>query len=1276
MRSRSVVGSILILASLTGVRSWAQQESSPEKSAVGIHQPSSSAPDAVRILYTGKSFGYFRIPDWQIPEGSNCGAPDRDQKLSAAAEDFEQLLRENRVSGSILLGAGDNFSPELGARIFACSPEAAAPNRYPRLGKELFFWDPQSRRWLLNEEARRRGKESLNGQKRLAVVDGTSIIPFDNVANFFIQEGYAAMVPGKQDFHLGPERLRDLARYMASTPIPRNNPMLHGESVQMLAANLVIETTWKSDHKRLPDSQNPPWFVPHLPKVEDLLGHIDVKLGEKRIENSALRFIGLSDHGMVYPWFQGPIVQVWDRRLADALRKVDISLCRSVEEGDPNALPNPSSPTAVHHGVCAAVSLKRTRIDDENVFRLQFPTDDARMTTLQPGQNYGLCISAPQSSVTDADGTHMFCMRFSVYTPFFQFPWIAPKCRQAGGGEQPCYRDPDPYVLLEQKDSHGVINDVAIFGVVDPHLVESIGMLNLGWYNLDNQYKTETVVKDPVEAIREMNDYFQQNFAREHPQAKEEEENGKRRLFKVLLAQMPPPEAAMLQARLGDFQVVVSAADQEVAYANDSSTMKWTSSEGKDHYPSFLAIPGAYYVPKNNEQRWIVDIASLSLKPPAGAERSWEIDRYHLQRRTNLNQPALPHFWHAVESTLLDRGCLPQEFPRLDQTDGTSKIDLLTLCAMQKHTDADVALLQKRDFFAELPRPARDIRPDLAAGQDLQLQRILDRILWKGDFVSVMYVPGSALKRALEQSKAFDADDKYSLARFNGRNRGLLWLGVRFDNEQNEYLVNGLPVEMGKLYAIATSDFIGAGDTGYPDLAASQVRPPRVHRDFDKSQDTLSGIVCRQIAGAQADADCLKSLDRETYFDAIAMAPSDATPGATPLEQLRHWSIFNHPATVPGEAIKSHDGTLSVLESGQQEVEQRPLWDFKLAKWSLGITTLGHSGSDYQVQNDFGGITTPGINAFRSTTWTSDFQAQWTRSWQHNQIFIAPAYSYNVQHKGQPDDLRQVNQIADLGMFDLGFAHLFNGRGPEHYDFVFTSHFETPLARTFAAFPLTTSHTGPHGQSIKDQIRFDFDRSYTEFVRPGFRWHRRISSIEAGPEWGHEWNALQGISFTTNGMVTSCSAQADVSLSQCIKNATKGNPASIAPNSLVTTQRSGEDHSGVYWRLSLTIPFHPRVSYVLTDTGDWFFVHYGSENSTTTLFRDYSQHQLRFMIFPSFSIGPEFDLLLYENKGAGGAGGHFLRQNLVMMKAQFNFDWFNTRRMAKQIEYAPAPGPK
>src|SRR5207248_10357322 len=121
-----------------------------------------------------------------------------------------------------------------------------------------------------------------------------------------------------------------------------------------------------------------------------------------------------------------------------------------------------------------------------------------------------------------------------------------------------------------------------------------------------------------------------------------------------------------------------------------------------------------------------------------------------------------------------------------------SQLQLLTLCSMQQRLESDVALLQKRDFFSELPKDTKDIGINLAAGPDPQLQQILDRIVWKGDLLTLLYVPGSALKKALEQSKIFDAEDASELSLAAEKQRGLVKLGIQFDPDHNEYLINGV----------------------------------------------------------------------------------------------------------------------------------------------------------------------------------------------------------------------------------------------------------------------------------------------------------------------------------------------------------------------------------------------------------------------------------------------------------------------------------------------------
>src|SRR6202030_1954394 len=87
----------------------------------------------------------------------------------------------------------------------------------------------------------------------------------------------------------------------------------------------------------------------------------------------------------------------------------------------------------------------------------------------------------------------------------------------------------------------------------------------------------------------------------------------------------------------------------------------------------------------------------------------------------------------------------------LSPTSQETQIQWLAACVVQKKMGADVVLFQKRDFFVDLPYSA-DGKTDTD-------QEFLDRLIWKGDFLTFMYVPGSVLLSAMKQSKLYDADD-------------------------------------------------------------------------------------------------------------------------------------------------------------------------------------------------------------------------------------------------------------------------------------------------------------------------------------------------------------------------------------------------------------------------------------------------------------------------------------------------------------------------------------
>jgi 2',3'-cyclic-nucleotide 2'-phosphodiesterase (5'-nucleotidase family) len=1249
--------------------------------------------EALRILYTGRLMGYFRCPDRQPPDkselacsdtsenkGSQEKTPNSENEPSVAAREFDELMNEARLGRVILVGTGDNFAPEIEARQFSSSPliggAGCGPTnpRYPRLEKEFFSWDGKQTKWNANE--------CLSSDLRESLKKGEGYIPDDNVASFLLGEGYAAIVPGKHDFYFGAERLRELAWLLASKE-NQSTTTIHSHGVQMLGANLVLETTWKKDkdHEPLSDRKDPPWFIPRFPTANDLAGFTDLEI----------KLSGLSDGDSVYPWFQGPTFSLTkpDAALEGKVKGLRFWLCDATIEGDPNSFADPSKlrlsygPHAYLEHPCTpleAMEKEDGEAKDENAkgakgktYQLRFKwVDETHWSTLLPGKNYGLCVNAPDADqrLKDKNGRHIFCVRFSTYTPLLQYPATHVDSRVP----------PDPFILLP-KDL-GLAKDVAIFGAIDPHLGDYVGFLNLAWSNDNKHYKTQAAVKDPAEALKQLDDYFEQKYRDEHDSKSFDG-------IKILLAQMSPQEAEVLATRVPKYHVVVSAADAEKANIKLVSTTQWQPEAAQITDPTklnappatFLAVPEPFYVDGRKAAEggsWAVDIGSLSIHLPPPQGGIWRLKSRHLSKPVKYasDSQVAPTFWTVVRKRLGER-CLSKDVawatnPGEEQSQKQEQIQLLTLCAMQQYAEADIAMLQKRDLFATLPGDTKDVSDPLDQKLDAQLQQILERIIWKGDFLVVKHIPGSVILKVMEQSKSYDKEDKSLLSLSDERNRGLVYVGIRHDDEQDEYLINGIPLDPNKLYSVVTSDYISAGDTGFKDLAAEQLDPPATPRDLDNRLLKISSVVSCARAGTNGfPDDCLDKIARKNYFDEIAQAPRNTQHVNTPLEQFESWLLQPHPP-VPGDpSLLKPALPPPPLDAAQKKVEQRPLWDLALSKLTLGITALSHNHTDYDVQNDFGGVSAPGVNAVRSTIWASDMQTQYTRNWQYYQLLLTPAYTYNTQYKGQPDDFRQVNQQADLGMFDIAAVRLWNGRGPEHFDSVLDVHFETPLARIFNAFTLGTAHTGAHGEQIKDQLRFAQNRSYTTLVRPGIRWKRRKSSADIGPEWGHEWNALDGFTFVTNGLQTPCPATATVSISQCVKNAVKANPQSITPISQVLSERSGHDHGGMYWKLNLTVPFHPKVSYVLTDTGDWFFVHYHTDNSTDTRFRDVEQHQLKLDIFPSLSIGPEIDFLFYENSSSGPFTTHFLRQDVLMMKAQFSFDLFNGRKAWQQIKYAP-----
>lgn len=1130
------------------------------------HNPSPSptpAASPIEVVYTGRLMGYFRAPSLQMFGDDRCrNAPER--KPSEAAEKFLDKRKNQR--GPILVAAGDNFAPEMEARVFA--DPARSTRRYSARNKELFYFDvtAKSPEWVPYDAERPKLEELLS--------EGKGVIPVDNVACFFRIAEFSAIVPGKHDFYFGPERLRELARFLAKKAEG------DGQPVQMLGANLVITTVpvGGTASKAVEQPEVGPW--------PDTYAVLDLKEGKS-----------------VYPWFS----QVRIKLNNDGAPKgKDIRLCRSA--GAPNQMPT-------EFEKCTGLIAEETEEGGAKILKLKLPRlelPDGRKPkgehsmNLLPGANYGLCIE---------ENSKKSCLRFSTYVPFFNFPHTAPMENTDG------YTDPDPFVVIDDR--------VAIFGIVDPDLGKDIGILNFGWRNLNSGLTTRVSAEDPAEALRQQLDYF-----------KEIKRDFKG--LKILLAQTNPQRARALSARFPEFQLVVSNADKEQSTTEVETSTTWDTTTKNTR--AFLAVPAPYFDASANQglvyfatvRASLVGAKKWELKSPQFEESALDVINY---------QPIKTHaFWERIRKL---PGCLPDN--KESSLDNVNRLKWLVLCAMRDHLNADVALIQRRDLFDRLPEPGGVVR--MHGNVDESIQAILDHLIWKGDLLTLLYVPGSALKTALQQSDNYDSQERSKLLLSVDKGRQLEVLGVRSNDGQ--YFINDLPLDEKRIYSVATTDYIGAGDTGYPDLIKDALNARTHPAAFSGKLVPISSLACQRLFdnAEEAGTYCLGPIDSSKYLDQTAAprTPPYKQPGfATKVAKFFRsgWPAGSTEGKTEEEQI-------------EQRVQRRALWRFSLQNLSFGFKGLGKNLSDAEVKEKFDGVPISGVTATENETYDVALNARLSRSWHKREFFVSTGLEFQRQSTGDSPSAFQISQARNRLFGETGFVFWRTpGRSLPNIGLNLSVYAETQLTHPFTDFELATG----------DKMRIGQDRSLFLLPRFGVRWQGLANSAEVGFQAGREINALSGYRFTTATGEVECLAKDSPSFSKCIKdNSDPAMNGMITKDSGHAVLLDDRPRAGIYWKLIVSRPFTPRVKYELEETGDFFFVNFSQDTSVDTRFRSISKHRLSFVVWPSVSIGPALDLLLYQNK----IHRDFLFQRQFGFETRISFDVFNRREKGAQFKHKP-----
>lgn len=1294
------------------------------------------------ILFTGKLMGYYRLPNQQLFARSAsdppCTVPGPGHQESRDATVFIEKYRQRSLD-TLLVGTGDNFAPNYYSRVLygATNDDGSSPP-----AKELYSWEGKN--WLWYEDIRRKSPDT-----HAQLQQGISTIPTDNVGCFLSYVHYDAIVPGKHDFYYGTERLRQLARFMAS--IEQKDKDFW--PVQMLAANLMIKTSWAKDHTPIPDSGKPP--LPFLAKYSQI--PLPPQIGKNQrslpvdIPYRNLEIVDFTNGGFAFPWMQFIRIDAkgsWPQ--TDFKKLLEVYLCEA-QTDDPDDFLN-------HGGFCnnqhpLHLSDRATMAAQGDVAKGTVPLvyDLPEAAPLQPGRNYAVCIRPPEITVdlrNDEEARHgkPYCFRFSVYNPFFQFPnW------QDRGHNDPAgrYKNPGLWALREGDGKTPVV----IFGVVDPQLEEHVGGDNFAWRTVrgalggaepDNRFTTKLEIADPVLTLIHLQDYFEKQYGEEHANA---EFHG----IRVLLAQMPPEEVKQLAEHLPRclrFDVIVSAADDALATHNQvlqlhptavdesqvchggegTSGLKMRSSRVVNETlatpATFIAVPPSHersaalparHQPDEQESRFL-QVRELRISADSRPNLTYALDGdplpVRLPDKTTFVGMA-NSFWRDVCRSVYGAAgtneCLPKdedlnkqmtpnrESVRMLTTrnpgttttipwdDDVKKraIQQLALWSMREQYHTDVALLQERDFYpgglddylAEhcviLPSQRLQCDPSLP-----DTKEILDRIIWKGDYIQVKSVQGSVLKNVLKQSDQFSKTEKTPYASPGESGRPLVKLGIQPDGKNGgDYLINGRPLDSTAVYTVATSDYIGLGDTGYPDLVTPPVGDPDPAASATEPIITVSGRTCETLVRVQElpSTSCHGKLNREGYYDELTnRTPDDVRKGNTSWHKFYAWTFLHGELGQPSPKSKGQapPGPEDIAAQMQKRVDAEKNWDFSLDKASIGFSALTHTDNEQTLSREFGGVQNAQVNAKHSHSWDWDANSKFTLFHPKFDEFVSEGLQYSSSFTSQISGPRSETQSRNQFAVDGGtYLHPWatNKQLPQ-WSAVVAGHFETSVAN-----PLTNINLNAVPPSASPStLIFPQGRTRLLLGRTGARFQDRKSYIEAGLEGGETLNAIEQFHVLTapGGPAVTCFLQASVSLSKCLNTFNQNNPLTpVTPNSNVSVIRRHQERYGVYWSIGLTVPVNPTISYNFQDSSDYFF-NSPLDNSADTRFRHQLVNSLKFTVFPNLSFEPTYTIFLYENK----LDYHFLLQQQYTVKINYSFDWSNWHESKQQLRYKkPSP---
>jgi hypothetical protein len=608
----------------------------------------------------------------------------------------------------------------------------------------------------------------------------------------------------------------------------------------------------------------------------------------------------------------------------------------------------------------------------------------------------------------------------------------------------------------------------------------------------------------------------------------------------------------------------------------------------------------------------------------------------------------------------------------LTKAQSKEPFELLALDRMRNYCKGDLAMMQPRDVFEQFSVAAGLwARGDENEHSDVMFtdENLMDEALWKGDVVVCRALSGADLNKTLKLSDGKDQLNKLS------------YLGVEKDNLHDKYIVGGQAVDDKRLYSVALTDYLAYGDTGYPDLTASDVGPEETIRSI-KEYKLVAEAALEDFDGAKRGAVEAAS----ALYDHVHSEPPVHPPSFDEIRQLGDWAEH---------WIKSYSFTpvlRMAAEAGgnrlEMEAQQRGYNYFNLEKMTMGYALTTIQGAQQLVPVKFGGIS----NVPQLQTLESQSVSVWERA-RFGHVFpkwvdifglgeIRYGFSRTRQTASGGYDPYKINITENALQFESGvlskrisqtvpFRFLLSERLTTQLRSPLLSYSAPALGPAALKAPVNCNVTSidatpPVTATTGANILCAAPRSILQETKIGSRLENKENWIEFGWESGHNFNSVTGYVLNRNSVAQlDCSATTNQSVTSCIAKAGAGNVTALSP--LYVTQQT-LPVSGWFFNFKIVTPVYAKTVQFSIENYSEVFLRHSQDTSADTRFYQDTVMSLPVKIWQNFSISPQVEIFNYQNKVLPQ---HFLSL-ASKLTLDYNFDWHSGLKASRAAGFPDA----